>query len=433
MYKGGKVSVRRTVKVVVYIAVSIVCMQAVAQGQSVVDTLTLTPLPPDSFYVKRAGSGITVGWYPRDDSVSALIGSYDFRNWYSEHDLSEAVRVSFSGKYTGDVDLTILVERDTPPVPLRVGVDTSIIIFASTLDPRNRTYRQKYNIGMNYYTPGDEISIDLINEDQPNDTLDLGINLAFSEGVVDTNLFGGLAYFEFDLQDFEGFHVWRGLTPFPSDMEVIAELSKEDGFIGVREDSIYFANWPQRDEHERLCYKFTDDNVFVGFTYYYIITTFDRGYFKGFFKHNKWDSYICEDDDPDFPQFYDPPEEPLPCEDVAQEITMAVDPGSDIKRVYAVPNPYRTGSSSMTSPYYHNFPDMTIKFFNAPAEGRIKIYTVAGDLVWETNSTQDVWKEGVVSWDVQNKEGLDVGSGVYIFRCEADGGDHVYGRIVVIR
>jgi hypothetical protein len=250
---------------------------------------------------------------------------------------------------------------------------------------------------------------------------------------VDTSLFGGLAFFEIDLQDFEGFHVWRGLTPFPSDMQIVGELSKEDAYIGVAEDSIYFHEWTKYDNEGRKYYEWIDDNVYVGFTYYYIVTTFDRGYFKGFFKHNKWDSYICEDDDPDFEQHYEPPEGPLECGDVALEVTMTVDVGTDISRVYAVPNPYRTGTSSVTSPYYHNFPDMTIKFYNVPDQSQIKIYTVSGDLVWETEHSDPTGRDGVVSWDVRNKEGRDVGSGVYIYRCETSSTDYVYGRIVVIR
>jgi hypothetical protein len=76
---------------------------------------------------------------------------------------------------------------------------------------------------------------------------------------------------------------------------------------------------------------------------------------------------------------------------------------------------------------------MSIKFFNVPKEADIKIYTVAGDLVWETHYSNPDGQDGIVSWNVRNKEGREVGSGVYIYRCEADGGDAVYGRIVVIR
>jgi hypothetical protein len=367
--------------------------------------------------------------------VSSVIGSYDFTNWYSEHDVSEGVQVDISGNYIGDVDLTVIFERESA-LPATVGIDTSVIIYANTVDPRNRTYRQRFNIGTNYYTTGDQIPIVLVNEESPYDSIRLGINLSFGEGMVDTSLFSDLAFFEIDLQDFEGFHVWRGLTQFPSDMQIKADLSKEDGYIGIEEDSIYFSEWPKYDDQGRAYYEWTDDNVFVGFTYYYIVSTYDRGYFKGFFQHNKWDNYICEDVDPDFVQHYDPPEEPMECEDVAQEITMTIDSGTNISAVYAVPNPYRTGTSAETSPYYHNFPDMTIKFFNVPRQAKIKIFTVSGDLVWEAGHSDPTGRDGVVSWDTRNKEGQEVGSGVYIFKCEAERGDqvdYVYGRIVVIR
>jgi hypothetical protein len=426
------VSVRRTVKILLYMTISVLCIQAAAYGQTVVDTLALTPLPPDSFYVRREGSNVVIGWYARDDTESALIGSYDFRNWFTERDVSEGVQVDLLGSYIGNVDLTILVERESPATTT-VGVDTSIILYANTVDPRNFTYRQRMNIGANYYTPGQRIPAVLVNEEPPFDSLVLGIEFAFSEGIVDTSLTGGLAFFEFDLHDFEGFHIWRGLTPFPSDMQVIAELSKEDGYIGVEEDMLYYEDWPQYDDFGREYYEYTDENIYVGFTYYYIVTTYDRGYFKGFFQHNKWDNYICEDDDPRFEQYYDPPEGPVACEEYAQVITMSVDAGNDVSRIYAVPNPYRTGTSAETSPFYHNFPDMTIKFFNVPDATDIKIYTVSGDLVWESSHSSPDGTNGIISWDARNKEGQDVGSGVYVYRCETTGGDGMYGRIVVIR
>jgi hypothetical protein len=408
------------------------CLQSAVEGQAIVDTLSLTPLPPDSFYVRRAGSDIVVGWYPLDDSVSAVVGSYDFRNWYSEHDVSEGSRVTIRGSYIGVVDVTLVVERESA-TSATVGADTSLILFASVVDPRNRTYRQRMNIGTRHYTTGDRIPLVLVNQEPPFDQMPLGIDLSFGTGVVDTSLIGGLAFFQVDLQDFEGFHIRRGISPFPSDMEVVAELSKEDGYLGVAEDSIYYSQWPKHDDRGRQYYEWTDNNVFVGFTYYYIVSTYDRGYFKGFFQHNKWDSYICEEDDPDFEQHYGPPDGALECPDVAKEITMTVNAGTDITKVYVVPNPYRTGTSEATSPYYHNFPDRSIKFFNVPMNAQIKVYTVSGDLVWEARHSNPDGSDGVVTWDAKNKEGEDVGSGVYVFKCESGDGEQVYGRIVVIR
>jgi hypothetical protein len=197
-------------------------------------------------------------------------------------------------------------------------------------------------------------------------------------------------------------------------------------------DSTYYAEWPKYDDQGRKYYEFEDENVFVGFTYYYVVTTYDRGYFFGRFQHNKWDNYICEDSEME--QYYDPPGEPVACEDAALVIVQTVLAGTDIKSVYAVPNPYRTGTSATVSPYYHNFPDRTIKFYNVPKEADFKIYTVSGDIIWEMHHSSPDGSIGVISWDARNQDGRDVCSGVYIFKCKnTDNGEAMYGRVIVIR
>jgi hypothetical protein len=112
---------------------------------------------------------------------------------------------------------------------------------------------------------------------------------------------------------------------------------------------------------------------------------------------------------------------------------MTVSAGSDMSKIYAVPNPYRTGTSEETTPYYHNYPDRMIKFFNVPREAQIKIFTVSGDLIWEGSHYSADGSDGIVNWNAKNKKGQDVSSGVYVFRVEAANGDDMYGRIVVIR
>ncbi|MBN1884482.1 MAG: hypothetical protein JW876_03020 [Candidatus Krumholzibacteriota bacterium] len=428
---------RRPVEVLVAILLLAGAMCGPAASQTaVIDTLELVPLPPDSMYLRRDGAEIVIGWYPPPDSTGAVIGSYDFRNWFGVHSVNEGSRVTLSGAYIGNVDLTLKFEKVFPSTaPVVIGgsspADTSIRIFASLIDPRNRTYTQTFNIGTNHYTPGTPVDVILRTEDEPRLTIDTGISVAFGEGVVDTSLVGGLASFTLDLQDFEGFHVFRGLSPFPSEMTSRVELSKEDGYIGYEADLVYFSEWPKIDDFGRPYYEWVDKNVYVGFTYHYAVTTYDRGYFKGFFRHNKWDSYVCED--PDFGYYYDPPEETLDCEASVQSITMTVDTGTDVKKIYAVPNPYRTGTSAESWPYYHNFPDNSIKFYNVPAQCELRIFTVSGDLVWETVFSSAGGEDGVITWDVKNKEGRDVGSGVYVYKVEASNGDHMYGRIVVIR
>lgn len=213
-------------------------------------------------------------------------------------------------------------------------------------------------------------------------------------------------------------------------MSVITELSRDAAFLGVEYDSLYFNEWPKMDALGRPYYEYVDENAFPGFTYYYIVTCFDRGYFRGQTQFNKTDNFIC-DEDPANPA---DPDNPVPCEGAGKVITVTVSAGTDMKLIFAVPNPYRTGTSAETHPFYHNYPDRSIKFFNVPKEADIKIYTVSGDLIWEAHHSSPTGEDGIVSWDVKNQRGQEVGSGVYIYRCKnsADGSD-AYGKIVVIR
>jgi hypothetical protein len=440
------------------IAVAAAGLHGPASAQSEIDTMVLVPEAPDSYYVERRGTDVVIGWYPPADSIGRVIGSRDFTNWYGEHTSVDGVNISFTGFYTtGWVDRQILVEkfnRDT----YEVGVSVDIPMRILSVDMFDRTFERIINLGTAYtigdstysYTPGDPIPMVLTQIGlRPGETplvLDLGFNIHFSAGIVDTSQFGGPATFALDVQDFEGFHVWRGLSPFPSEHQAIVEISKEDYFkvsnINAIEDVPrnwqwlweYFNDniepaWPRQDDRGRWYYEWIDDNAFAGFTYYYNVTTFDRGFFRGFNTWNKRDNFVC-DEDPENPET---PGQPVLCEDVVLSFEMTVNTGSDINSVYAVPNPYRTGTSEQTTSYYHNYPDRTIKFFNMPSEATIKIYTVSGDLVWEGQHSSPDGTDGIVSWDTKNRNGQEVGSGVYIFRVEASNDQDVYGRLVVIR
>ncbi|MBN1164560.1 MAG: hypothetical protein JXB45_08275 [Candidatus Krumholzibacteriota bacterium] len=437
----------KPVKVGIIIALALLACSDLAVAQSVIDTMTLTPLAPDSFYIRREGGGVLIGWYPPSDEVSTIIGSRDYRNWYSNYQIADVSQISFSGYYIGDVDRTMKIERKTVDT-VYVGVDPSIEITfeVDDQDQGYDTYTQKVDIGADHYTVNDPIPLVLVGRANVNDTLRMGASIHFGPGMIGSDLGGGgLANARIDFQDFEGFHVFRGISPYPSEMQAIKEIDKEDyfrvGYIKQLEDVPYkwkwlweyFRDegtepaWPRYDNQGRKYYEWRDNNVFAGFTYYYIVTCYDRGYFNGFFQHNKEDSYICDSQDDD-------PDSPLNCKNIALKITMTVDAGNVMKQVYAVPNPFRTGTSAGTSPYYHNYkPVEAIEFYNIPSQATLKIFTVSGDLVWE--STRDMIDEsdGTITWNVRNMGNQDVGSGVYVFKCERKNGDYVYGRVVVIR
>lgn len=419
--------------VLVLLGTSAMCVDARAQSAVGVDTMRLDIVPPDSVYVRKDGQNVVIGWYPPRAEIGSITGSRFWTNWRGPN--PNITQVEIIGIYDGLIDLTLKVGRVPPvnkPTVDTIGVEPSIPMEAQLRDAFD-TYNMKFNLGTIYYAPGDTVQLNLIGLAN-GDTLKLGIGLTFSAGIVDTipagpGLIQGPAFFEVDLQTLEGFHIWRGLSPMPTQMTIISEFSMEDAYIGIYRDDL--RNYSVRtDAHGRSYWEFIDANAFTGFTYYYIVTCFDRGYFKGKTEFNKKDNFICDED------LSNPadPDNPVSCEDVAKAITVTVNAGTDMQLIYAVPNPYRTGTSAETQPFYHNYPDGSIKFFNVPKESDIKIYTVSGDLVWEAHHSSSTGEDGIISWDVKNQRGQEVGSGVYVYRCtnSADGSD-AYGKIVVIR
>ena len=119
------------------------------------------------------------------------------------------------------------------------------------------------------------------------------------------------------------------------------------------------------------------------------------------------------------------------CRDDMAAVPINVRTQDNLAKIYAVPNPYRTGGSRFTVSNYRNYPDEKIRFVNVPDACKIKIYTVAGDLVWEAE--HDNPNAGNIEWDVRNDSGEEVASGIYVYRIEDPSGNQVYGRLVIIR
>ncbi len=272
--------------------------------------------------------------------------------------------------------------------------------------------------------------------------IDFGFSVAMTSGIVDQQ--GG---FNIALEDFEGYHIWRGLSPDGSDFEVIGEISKEEAFFGsstggslidsvylndviptLRDSTTWFSTQGAIDcLGSRIDLPLADNqlfwfdcNAFNGFTYFYAVTTFDRGYEPSSGRQGLQKVDNC----------FAALGVPFECPGEMRSVKLEVDAQNILRRVYAVPNPYRTGGSRLTTDNYHNFPDNKVRFVNVPQNATLKIFTVAGDLVYETVHNGS---KGNVEWDGRNRGNEPVASGVYIFRVVEPGGNGVYGRLVVIR
>lgn len=99
-------------------------------------------------------------------------------------------------------------------------------------------------------------------------------------------------------------------------------------------------------------------------------------------------------------------------------------PQENLQSVSVVPNPFR-GSEAWDAAGGNE-----VHFINLPSEARIRIYTVAGDLVADLQHNDPV--RDYARWDLKNGQGQDVISGIYIYRVES-GVFTQQSRFIVIR
>ena len=109
---------------------------------------------------------------------------------------------------------------------------------------------------------------------------------------------------------------------------------------------------------------------------------------------------------------------------VAAPVEPTAGPTANLQTVSVVPNPFRARES-------WDRPDGNeVHFINLPAKAKIRVYTVAGDLIRELDHNDPV--RDFERWDLKNASGKDVSSGIYMYRIES-GSLAVQSRFVVIR
>lgn len=99
-------------------------------------------------------------------------------------------------------------------------------------------------------------------------------------------------------------------------------------------------------------------------------------------------------------------------------------PDTEVSSVYASPVPFRPSAGDTAR--YGSWTD-GIKFRNLPSGGKIRIYTVSGQLVRQLAIIPPI-----VQWDVKNSDGQVVASGVYLWEVTS-GKNRRTGKLVVIK
>lgn len=373
-------------------------------------------------------------WRDAPDSCATFLHPPDVTAWSVTTPPAQLAQPAVRGAYNGDVDRTFGF-RSTRNAT--VGVDS----LQLQVDIRRDEQISRTIIIPPSYVPGTWLPV-VLRDQRTNQLVDFGFEFSLGPGRTDAQ-----GSFTVGVEDFEGFHIWRGIEPDGSDLVIIGEISKEEAFKGsatggsfadslylydvvptLRQSMPWFSSLGAVEclgtridldlESDQLFW--FDCNANNGFTYYYAVTSFDRGYNVGSGAQGlvKVDHCAVQQG------------VPYACRDELVSLKMEVDPQDNLYNVYAVPNPFRSGSSRLTSENYHNFPDRFIRFVNVPTQCTVKIFTVSGDLVWETSHNTP---SGNIEWDVTNRDSQPVSSGVYLYRLETPDGDAVFGRIVVIR
>ena len=97
---------------------------------------------------------------------------------------------------------------------------------------------------------------------------------------------------------------------------------------------------------------------------------------------------------------------------------------SNLNQVHPVPDPYY-----VTNQFEQSTENKVIKFVNLPSDAIIRIYSLSGVLVRVLEHHTSGSSEEI--WDVRNRNGQIVGSGVYFFHIESGGARRV-GRMTVV-
>jgi hypothetical protein len=182
------------------------------------------------------------------------------------------------------------------------------------------------------------------------------------------------------------------------------------------------AAWELGLDRGRQYYRYIDRSIHRGRPYFYAVIAGDHGLdpSSGAYEEGKIG-------DPSSNFAYVEPQTP-PQQDYAY----------NEDEVYVVPNPATTESMQpwTLSPNNDDPTGIKVEFRNLPADrGKIRIYTVAGDLVEELDFDGRTGV-GTVKWDLVSRNGQDVTSGVYIFSVETDTNSaftRKIGKFVIIR
>lgn len=225
---------------------------------------------------------------------------------------------------------------------------------------------------------------------------------------------------------FGGYQIWKGLSNDPASMVLVRSYSLFDTTWTFRTSERVFVDPDSASVRgcggipgleTDFCDPLTGRAIppFNGFKYWYAVTWYDsrvdsiggRARVREVDRQSRVEGLLTS---PVQPAALPTTEAPL------------------LGRVHVVPNPYDP-SDEFGRQQFGN--EERIQFVNLPSPGRVKIFTIAGDLIRELLNDD---ADGAMDWDLRNANGEDVVPGVYMFVAETvDGRQRRNGHFVIIR
>lgn len=207
-------------------------------------------------------------------------------------------------------------------------------------------------------------------------------------------------------QDFQGYRVYRhqgaGFTGIPEEIvEMVAEFDIVDG-------RGFDTGLPPLNEDGHR--EFVDTNLLNGFPYFYSVVSFSAP--NELESLPEFESGLMENIEKVFPG-------PSPS------------PVGQGRGVGVYPNPYRTGS--LFESHVGDFEAYRkIWFTGLPAQCKIQIFTVAGEVVRTIH--HDDLALGMVEWNTLTEEGRSTATGLYIYAVtDLETGEVQRGKLVIIK
>lgn len=205
---------------------------------------------------------------------------------------------------------------------------------------------------------------------------------------------------------------WQQIASFGVDTTLGARPLSAVTNAAVDYDSIAY----ERKHYPIGRYHFVDDRVLDGFDYHYVVTSVAQ-------RPITITGTVRTD-------FLESPFRASFTDVVRPRIEAGI--GARGGQVWVVPNPFRGNAAWERQPVPGDAFTRHVDFFGLPrAKSRIRIYTLAGDLVRQLDH-DGTTGNGQAAWDLISRNGQDIESGVYLFVVDWAGGSQV-GKFVIIR